>query len=638
VLYWPLSEMREPFLQRLDKRVLVCDGAMGTELYARGIPFSRSFDGLNLTQPQSVKEVHLSYLKAGADIIETNTFGANRFRLAKFDLADQVREINLSGARLAREVAGDDIYVAGSVGPLGLRLEPLGPTSLDEAREAFREQIAALAEGGVDLIMVETMIDPNEAHAALLAARDVGPLPVVVQMTIQDDGATNTGSGVEDFTHQLDQWGAAVIGLNCSTGPAAMLDAFERMAAATGRKLSAQPNAGLPSTVQGRSIYLCSPEYMASYARRFMDSGARLIGGCCGTTPAHIQAIKAAARSLRPAAARASVGVRPAPVRRQMEPVPVAERSSLGARFTRNEFALLAEIVPPKGCDVTKELDGANYLSDQHVDGVVVPDGSGSTARLSAQTLAILLAQKTGIEPLLFYSCRDRSLPRIQSDLLGAHALGLRNILAITGDPSPVALSAGSSAIFDVDSIGLVNVLANLNRGLDVGGNPLGSQTSFLIGVGANPFAREPDEQFRRFQYKVEAGANFALTQPVFDIAQLAAFMEHIRHHHIPVLATITPLTSFRNAEFMNNEVPGIVIPPAILKRMRAADTGDKARAEGVKIAQEILLHLRSLVQGAVISAPFGRYAMAVEVASVLSAEAKPDKIHDQVSAGAGVL
>jgi len=624
--------MREPFLQRLDKRVLVCDGAMGTELYARGIPFSRSFDGLNLTQPQSVKEVHLSYLKAGADIIETNTFGANRFRLAKFDLAGQVRDINLAGARLAREVAGDDFYVAGSVGPLGLRLEPLGPTSIDEAREAFHEQIAALVEGGVDLVMVETMIDPNEAHAALLAARDAGSLPVVVQMTIQEDGTTVTGSEVEDFTRDLDQWGADVIGLNCSTGPAAMLEAFDRMATVTTRRLSAQPNAGLPSTVQGRSIYLCSPEYMANYARRFIDSGTRLIGGCCGTTPAHIQAIKAAVRSLRPPVARTSVEVRPGPARKQMEPVPVAARSGLGARLARNEFALLAEIVPPKGCDVTKELDGASYLAEQHLDAVVVPDGSGSTARLSAQTLAVLLAQKTGIEPLLFYSCRDRSLLRIQSDLLGAHALGLRNILAITGDPSPVAISTGSSAIFDVDSIGLVNVLANLNRGLDVGGNPLGSQTSFLIGVGANPFAPEPDEQFRRFEYKVQAGADFALTQPVFDIARLAAFLDRIQHRRIPVLATITPLTSFRNAEFMNNEVPGIVIPSAILERMRAADTGDQARAEGVKIAQEVLLQARSLVQGAVISAPFGRYAMAVEVASVLRDQSE---VESKIGAGA---
>jgi len=318
-----------------------------------------------------------------------------------------------------------------------------------------------------------------------------------------------------------------------------------------------------------------------------------------------------------------------------MEPVPVGKRSRLGERLEHKQFTVMAEIVPPKGSDVTKEIEGATYLAEQQVDGIVVPDGSGSTARLSAQTLAVLLSQKTGVEPLLFYSCRDRSLPRIQSDLLGAHALGLRNILAITGDPAPYALSPGSSAIFDVDSIGLVNVLSNLNRGLDVGGNPLGSQTSFLIGVGANPAAPDSDEQSRRFEYKVQAGANFAVTQPVFDTRRLSDFLDRIRHFKIPVLATITPLTSFRNAEFMNNEVPGIVIPAAMLERMHQADTGDKARAEGVRIAQEILTQVRDLVQGAVISAPFGRYAMAVEVASVLRMDSKVDGAHNQIPAAA---
>jgi homocysteine S-methyltransferase len=617
--------MREPFLERLEERVLVCDGAMGTELYARGIPFSRSFDELNLSQPQMIKEVHLSYAKAGADVIETNTFGGNRFRLAKFDLADKVREINVAGARLAREVAGDELYVAGSVGPLGLRLEPLGPTSIDEAREAFRGQIAALIEGGVDLIIVETMIDPNEAHAALAAAREAGMLPAIVQMTVEEDGSTQTGSQAEDFSRELDQWGADVIGLNCSTGPAALLDAIERMAATTSRKLSAQPNAGLPDMIQGRSIYLCSPEYMASYARRFIDAGVRLIGGCCGTTPAHIQAIKAAVRSLRLPSVRTSAEVRSQRHPAALEPLPVAERSNLGARLARGEFAVLTEIVPPKGSDVTKELEGARYLLDQRIDGVVVPDGAGSTARLSAQTLAVLLEQRVGVESLLFYSCRDRSVLRIQSDLLGAHALGLRNILAITGDPPSQTPYPGSGAVFDVDSIGLVNVLSNLNRGLDVGGNPLGTRTAFLIGVGVNPFAPAADEHFRRFEYKVEAGANFALTQPVFDVAHLAAFLERIRHFRLPVIATVVPLTSFRNAEFMNNEMPGIVVPQPILDRMRRADTGDRARAEGVKIAQEILLEVRELVQGAVISAPLGRYAMAAEVASVLGASVGRD-------------
>jgi methionine synthase / methylenetetrahydrofolate reductase(NADPH) len=612
--------MREPFLQRIEKRSLVCDGAMGTMLYSKGVSFKRCFDELNLSQPQMVKEVHLGYVKAGAEVIETNTFGANRARLQKYDLGDRVREINLAGLRLAREVAGDDLYVAGSVGPLGIALEPLGSTSLEEARQIFRQQITALVEGGADLIIVETMVDLNEAHQALLAARDISQLPVVVQMTIQDDGSTPTGTTPEDFTHELDAWGADLIGLNCSVGPAAVLETLERMARVTSRKLAAQPNAGLPRTVDGRSIYLCSPEYMASYAERFIGLGARLVGGCCGTTAEHIRAIKDAVRSLtlRPARAAAAVSRPPVQV---MDPVPVAQRSRLAGKLARGEFPVLMEIVPPKGCDPTREIEGAQYLRSQGVDAVNISDGAGATARMSAQTLAVLMQQRVGIEVLLHYSCVHRNVLSIQSDLLGAYALGLRNLLAVTGEPPPFDTFPAATAVLDVDAIGLANVLNNLNRGLDVGGNPLGTQTAFLIGVQANPYALDPDDELRRFAYKVEAGANFAMTQPVFDAERLASFLERLQRAgipRIPIVAGIYPLTSYRNAEFMNNEVPGISVPPAIMERMRKADTGDKARAEGVRIAQELLLALRDLVQGVQIAAPFGRYAMAVEVAQVL--------------------
>jgi len=614
--------MREPFLQRIDKRAVVCDGAMGTMLYSKGISLGRCFDELNLTMPQLVKEVHLGYVKAGAEVLETNTFGATRIRLQKFDLGDKVREINLAGVRLAREVAGDDLYVAGSVGPLGIRLEPLGPTSLEEAREAFREQIAALLAGGVDLIVVETMVDLHEAHQALLAARDAGPVPVVVQMTVQDDGSTPTGTLPEDFTRQLDAWGADLIGLNCSVGPAAIHETLERMAAVTDKKLSALPNAGLPRTVQGRNIYLCSPEYMASYARRFIQAGARLVGGCCGTTPDHIKAIKAAVKSLSPQRARAAVEVASRPGR-TLDPVPLERRSRLAEKLARGEFPVVVEIVPPKGCDPTREIEGAQYLQAQGVDAVNIPDGSGATARMSALTMAALLQQRVGIEAVLHYSTRDRNVLSIQSDVLGAYALGLRNILALTRD-TPQYSSLLEAEQFEVDAIGLVNILNNLNRGLDVGGNPLGTQTGFLIGAGVNPYALNLDEEFRRFEYKVGAGANFAVTQPVFDAGQLAKFLARVKSiaGPIPVLAGIWPLTSYRNAEFMNNEVPGISVPPAILERMRKADTGERARAEGLKIAQETLREIRNLVQGVQIAAPFGRYAMAVEVAQALQERA----------------
>jgi len=617
--------MREPFLQKIEQRALVCDGAMGTMLYAKGIAMGHCFDELNLTNPQFVKEVHLAYIKAGAEVLETNTFGANRFRLQKFGLGDKVREINSAGARLAREVAGDDLYVAGSVGPLGIRLEPLGQTSLEEAREAFREQIAPLIEGGVDLIIVETMLDVNEAHQALLAARDAGSVPVVVQMTVQDDGSTPTGSLPEDFARRLDEWGADLIGLNCSVGPAGVLEALERIAAVTDKKLSAQPNAGLPRTVEGRNLYLCSPEYMASYARQFIKAGARLVGGCCGTTPEHIKAIKAAIRALgRPSAdgSRVAIGTERRPVQ-MLEPLAADKRSRLAEKLAQGEFPVLVEIIPPKGCDAAKEVEGAQYLQGQGVDAVDIPDGTGATARMSALTTAAVLQQRVGMEVLLHYGTRDRSVLSIQSDALGAYALGLRNILALTRDAAQYSTVLETGA-FEVDSIGLVNILNNLNRGLDVGGNPLGTQTGFLIGVSVNPYALNLDEELRRFEYKVQAGANFALTQPVFDAERLAKFLKRLREAggRIPVIASIWPLASYRNAEFMNNEVPGVSVPPAIMERMRLADTGERARAEGVRIAQQILLEIRELVQGVQIAPPFGRYALAVEVAQALNEKA----------------
>ena len=614
--------MREPFLEKIENRPMVCDGAMGTILYSKGISLTRCFDELNLSSPQLVKEVHLAYVKAGAEILETNTFGASRARLEKHHQAEKVREINLAGARLAREVAGEDLYVAGSVGPLGIRLEPLGPTSLKEAREGFREQIAALAEGGVDLLIVETMSDPNEAHQALLAARDVCSLPVVVQMTVQDDGSTSIGALPEDFARKLDEWGADIIGLNCSVGPAAILEAIEIIAAVTGRKLSAQPNAGMPRTVEGRNIYLSSPEYLASYARRFIQSGARLVGGCCGTTPEHIKAIKAAVRSLSPQRARVAIEVLERPGR-TLEPIPLERRSRLSEKLARGEFPILAEVVPPKGCDATKEVEGAQFLLARGVDAINIPDGTGVTGRMSALTLAALLQQQVGIDVLLHYSARDRNVLSIQADALGAHALGLRNILAITRDTAQFSTLL-EPAVFEVDSIGLVNILNNLNQGLDVGGNPLSKQTGFLIGVGLNPYALNTDEELHRFELKLKAGANFAVTQPVFDVKQLETFLKRLESAagRIPVVAGICPLTSYRNAEFMNNEVPGISVPQAVMDRMREVDTGERARAEGVRIAQEALLSIRDLVQGVQIAAPFGRYAMAVEVAEVLGSQA----------------
>ncbi len=614
--------MRTPFLERIEQRVLVADGAMGTMIYAKGIPFSRCFDALNLELPPLVKEVHLGYVKAGADLIETNTFGATRPRLAKYGLENKIAEINVAGARLAREVAGDDLYVAGSVGPLGLRLEPLGPTSLAEARSLFQEQIAALVEGGVDVIVLETMIDLQEARQALLASRETG-VAVIAQISVQEDGNTPSGSSPEDCARVLDEGGADLVGVNCSVGPAGVLEALERMAKSTSKRLSAQPNAGLPRTVEGRSIYLCSPEYMAGYARQFIACGARVVGGCCGTTPEHIRAIKKAVRSLPAGPVRHSVEVResqPAPV----ETLPVEKRSRLAARLANKTFPILVGMVPPKGCDATREIEGALYLRDQQIDAASISVGAGSTARMSALSLAVLIQQRAGLESVLDFSSRGRSVCALQSGLLGASALGLANIVAVTGDPPPPDADTSIASEYDVDSIGLVNLMNHLNQGRDAGDNPLGSQTAFLIGVRVNPAALNLEEEVRRFEYKVEAGANFALASPVFDVAQLARFLKRIQvagASPIPVLAGIFALTSFRNAEFLNNEVPGVSIPRSIMDRMRKADTGERARAEGLQIAREMLLEVRDLVQGAQIAAPFGRYPLAVEVAQPLAAE-----------------
>ncbi|HUN89202.1 MAG TPA: bifunctional homocysteine S-methyltransferase/methylenetetrahydrofolate reductase [Terriglobales bacterium] len=608
------------FLKRLQQSPVLCDGAMGTLLYAKGVFINRCYDELNLSQPDMIRQVHQEYLQAGAEVIETNTFGGNSFRLARYGCGDRIRDINLGGVKLAREAAKSfDAYVAGSVGPLGVRIEPLGKTGVDEAHASFLEQVKALVEGGVDLIVLETFGNVEELRQALRAAREVSPdLPVVAQVTIDDDGTCLDGSTPETFAQKLLDWGADVIGCNCSVGPAPMLDAMERVRAVVDDAvpLSAQPNAGMPRSVEGRNIYLCSPEYMASYAKKFVSAGVRFVGGCCGTTPDHIRMMKSA---LRVGEARhASYPVASAPkTQTATQPIPIAERSRVGAKIAAGEFVTMVEIVPPKGTDVTKELDGAKYLKSVGVDAINIPDSPRASARMSNQALSILMQQEVGIEPILHYTCRDRNVLSIQSDLLGASAIGLRNLICITGDPPKLGNYPDATAVFDVDAIGLVNIVRNLNHGLDIGGNPIGTSTKFVIGVGANPGAPNIEEEIRRFEYKVEAGAEYAVTQPVFDVELLESFLKKIDHCRIPVMAGIWPLTSVRNAEFMKNELR-VSVPDEIMRRMANCKTSEEARAEGVAIAREMLERLRPLVQGAQISAPFGKYSAAVDVLEVL--------------------
>jgi methionine synthase / methylenetetrahydrofolate reductase(NADPH) len=612
--------MAADLLARIKQSPVLCDGAMGTLLYAKGVFINRCYDELNLSQPDLIRGIHHEYLQAGAELIETNTFGANSFRLARHSLADRVRDINVAGARLAREAAKSfDVWAAGSVGPLGVRIEPLGKTSYEEARTAFREQIAALIEGGADLLILETFGYLEELHQAILAARELNPrIPVIAQVTIDEDGNCLDGSTPEDFTPKLAEWGADVIGCNCSVGPVAMLDAIERMRALTSLPLAAQPNAGIPRSVEGRNIYLCSPEYMASYARKFVAAGVRVVGGCCGTTPAHIRVMKSA---LRAGEARAKTSVASAATP-QAKPVaapevPLEKRSRLGAKIASGEFVTMVEIVPPKGTDVRKEIEGARFLKSVGVDGINIPDSPRASARMSNQALSLLVQKEVGIETILHYTCRDRNVLCIQSDLLGAAAMGLRNLICITGDPPKMGNYPDATAVFDVDSIGLVNIVRNLNHGRDIGDNPLGLGTAFVIGVGANPGVPNIDEEIRRFEYKVQAGAEYVVTQPVFDLGLLENFLRRIEHCRIPVVVGIWPLVSVRNAEFMKNELR-VSVPDSILERMSRAPTPEAAREEGIMIAREMLIATRDMVQGAQISAPLGKYAAAVDVLEAL--------------------
>jgi len=579
---------------------------MGTMLYGKGIFINRCFESLNLSQPDLVSGVHRAYLAAGADVLETNTFGASRVKLRGFGLGDQVHDINLAGARLAREVAGDAAYVAGAIGPLGVRIEPWGKTGVEEAREYFREQAAALVEGGVDLLILETFRDWNEAAAAVDAARAVCTLPIVALVTTEEDGNSLDGTPPEQFGPALEARGADVVGVNCSVGPAPMLETIERLSAVCEVPLSAQPNAGKPRDIEGRNIYLCSPEYMASYARRFIASGVRLVGGCCGTTPEHIRQIALAVKQLAPDVATSAgpAAVVTVATPNAQSPVPREEKSRLGAALAAGRFVRGVEMTPPRGHDTTLAVATARALAADGLDLVMVTDAARGGARVGASALAALIQQHAGLEPLLQYSCRDRNLLGIQSDLLGAYAMGVRNVLGITGDVRRIGDYPDATAVFDVDSIGLTHVLTRLNHGLDIAGQPIGRPTALLTGVMVNPAARDLDRELRRFEYKVEAGAEFAVTRPIFDVSAFERFLEKTAHCRVPILAGLWVFDSALNAEFMANEVPDVVVPEALVQRMRQTSGLDAALDEGTRIAAELLVAVRPMSSGAIVFGP----------------------------------
>jgi methionine synthase / methylenetetrahydrofolate reductase(NADPH) len=610
---------RDAFIQRVNQRVLIGDGAMGTMLYQKGIFLNRCFDELNLTDASTVAAVHRSYVEAGAEFIETNTFGANQVKLSKFGLVNEVERVNQAGVRLAREAAQDAALVAGAMGPLGCEMTEHGPITRTEARRVFRQQGTALLEAGADLLILETFSNTEELLTAIEAISDLGDVAILAQMTVDDHNETVYGERVDQSLARIAAVErVAAIGLNCSVGPSSMLGSLELVRAVTDKPISVQPNAGMPRSVEGRQLYMCTPEYMAEYAKRFYEKGARIIGGCCGTTPDHIREIVRAVRAIDKATRRATAAV-PTSVGANghlplVEARPLAEKSRFGAKLASGQEVSTIEITPPRGIDMAAILKKVRVCAEAGIDAINIPDGPRASSRLSPMVTAVRIQQETSMEAILHFCCRDRNLIGMQSDILGAAAIGLRNLLIITGDPPKLGEYPNATGVFDMDSIALAGVVHNLNRGVDIGGSRIDPPTSLAIGVGANPVAADMDREIERFRQKVLAGAEFAVTQPVFDADCLFKFLDAIEAFRIPVVAGIWPFTSFKNAEFMANEVPGVVVPGTLLDRMSAATTKEQGRALGIEIARELIEKLRGRVAGFAVSAPFGNVETALAV------------------------
>lgn len=619
------SKNRAPLRDALGQQVLVLDGAMGTELHQRGIPFHLNFETANLEKPHWVKEVHQAFLEAGSDAILTNTFGANRYRLAKYQLEDKLEELITAGGRLARECAGEQAYVLGSLGPLGVELEPLGRLAVEEAEEAFAESAKLLAPF-VDGFSLETFDNVAELECAIRGVRSVSELPIMAFLTVGEGGRTQHGTTAHACALRAEAAGADVVGFNCSSGPRVVLEAVRQAAeGGVGIPLAAKPNAGMPREVDGRIFYENDPDYFARFARRFLQGGGLILGGCCGTTPEHIRSLARAARAgsaqlKHQTAAKAASLTTVVPHVEAMEPVALHDRSRFAAGLARKRTVISVELVPPRTPDMSKMLEAARTLDRHGVDAVNLPDGPRASARLSNIATAAILSRETNIEPLLHFCCRDRNLLGMQSDLLGATALGLHNLLSITGDPPYQGDYPDLTAVFDVDAIGLCNMISNLNRGLDLGGNPLGQQTQFCNGAALNHTALDLERELERFFWKVDAGADYFITQPVFDAETLLQLIERLPKDMPPILAGIWPLRSLRNAEFLHSEVPGVHLPEWVLKRMRHAQEQDRGAEVGIEIAQETVTALQGKVAGFQVAAPFNRIEPAIEVIETIHA------------------
>lgn len=610
----------------LGERVLFLDGALGTEFYKRGVFINRCYDELNLTNPELVSAVHRDYVAAGADLITTNTFGSNRVRLQPFGLEQRARDITRAGVRLAREAAGKKALVLGSLGPTGARLTPVGRLTPGQAYAAFRDQATSLLEGGVDAVLCETFTSLAELWQAVRAVRDLDrkvPLITCLSFSFDAQGRVLEGEDPAHAASVMGQWEVDALGANCSSGPKAVLDAIERMAQVTMKPLVAAPNAGQPQMIEGRTLYLAAPEYMAEYARRMVQKGAAIIGGCCGTTPEMIREMRSYVRSVAPGITPTvePVVVADTPAEVGLEPVPVAERSAFAAKVASGRFCVSVELDPPRGMDPKPSLEGAAFLRQHGIDVINIADGPRAVARMGPMAMAQLARAHCGIESVIHYCCRDRNLLGMQMDLLGAHFLGLHNVLAVTGDPPKMGTYPNATAVFDIDSVGLIHFLRLMNRGLDFAGKPMGGQTRFFIGAGCNPAHVELDREVERFGQKIAAGAEFFFSQPVYDPALLHRFLELTeRFPKVPFFVGILPLASYKNAEFLHNEVPGMQVPPAVLDRLRAAPTRQEQRRIGVQLARDTLaeVYQHPRVKGVYIYPPFGSYQAVLRIVEVL--------------------
>jgi homocysteine S-methyltransferase len=598
-----------------DGNIHVLDGAIGTEIYARGVFVNMSYDGLNLENPELVKAIHRDYVNAGAEIIETNTFGANPIKLSSHGLSEKTELINKTAAQLAMKAAGNKAEVLGAIGPLGVRIEPFGPTAREEAQDLFTRQILGLLDGEVNGFILETFSDLNELEQAFQAIRTQSDLPIFCQVTVGEDGRTVYGTSPEAVATELSNWGADVVGVNCSVGPAVMLDVIERMARVTSCPLSAQPNAGLPRIVADRKMYLTSPTYIGQYARQMIDAGARFIGGCCGTGPQHIYKIKESVRKVVTPLETPQRIVKIVNSETGFEDeTPLEQMSDLGEKISKGIFITSMEITPPKGSDPSEMIDQCTLIKEAGADSINILDSPYAPGRMSSLPAAIVVENEIDIETVVHYPCRDRHMSRMISDLLGAAASGIHNLLLVTGRPPPTGPYQPSLSGIDIDSIGLTNVVHGLNQGMDAGGNKLDSRTNFVIGARMNHVATDQDREIGRLKWKVDAGAHFLVTHPVFSVETLRSFLLDISDLSIPIFGTLWPLRSFREADYLHNEVPGIQIPQSIFSRMASAEKKgeSEARAEGLKIALEGFEEMRPIVQGLQIKASKGSFPEAL--------------------------